>query len=117
MVSWLWRRRAGRRQLFTVSSRRHAVAVVVALLPEACRALPQVCRGDGVLPGRRLLKNCRPPFAGVSARSGPRFAHARAVHFFTAAVHVFDLNLLCNAAKTVTSKPNNYFFKARGLAR
>ena len=117
MVSWLWRRRAGRRQLFYGFVAASPVAIGVARLPEACRALPQVCRGDGVLPvgACQIIADA---FAGVSAAVwASRFAHARAVHFFTAAVHVFDLNLLCNAAKTVTSKPNNYFFKARGLAR
>ena len=61
--------RAGRRQFFTVSSRRHAVAGVVAQLPEACRALPQVCRGDGVLPvgACQIIADNWP---GVSARSG-----------------------------------------------
>ena len=50
MVSWLRRRRAGRPQLFYGFVAAAPVSVVVAQLPEMCRALPHVGRGDGVLP-------------------------------------------------------------------
>ena len=69
MVYWLRRRRAGRTQFFYGFVAASPVAVVVAQLPGACRALPQVCRGDGVLPvgPRQIIADNWP---GVSARSG-----------------------------------------------
>ena len=99
MVSWLRRRRAGRRQLFYGFVAASPVAVVVAQLPEACRALPQVCRGDGVLPvgPRQIIATI-----GQACRLGraSRFGHDGVVSISDAAVRSLMLQISCGSPKT-----------------
>ena len=66
MVYWLRRMRAGRAQFFYGFVAASPVAVVVAQLPGGCRALPQVCRGEGLLPvgACQIIADA---FAGVPA--------------------------------------------------
>ena len=87
-----------------------AVAVVVAQLPEACRALPQVCRGDGVLPvgACQIIADA---FAGVSAAVwASRFAHARAVHFSDAAVRSLMTQISYIGNQTMTLPLMQFFW-------